>query len=152
MVDKAIQLGCNAPSACNRQPFQFRIFDDPELVQQIAATPMGTRGFKENIPCIAVLVGKHRNYFSERDRHLIYIDGSLASMGFLFGLESQGLSSCCINWPEIYTRDQSLAKIIKLEPDERPVMLIAIGFPDPSGKVAFSAKKPLELIRKYNFE
>lgn len=29
-------------------------------------------------------------------------------------------------------------------------MLMAVGWADPEGKVAYSEKKPLDLIRKYN--
>ena len=29
-------------------------------------------------------------------------------------------------------------------------MLLAVGWADPEGKVAYSEKKPLDLIRKYN--
>lgn len=152
LIDRAIQLGCLAPSACNRQPFEFRVFDEPEFVQQVIHVPYGLVGYGHNVPCIAVIVGKQRNYFSERDRHLIYIDASLAAMGFLFGLETQGLSSCCVNWPEIEENNLKMANLLNLAPDERPIMLIAIGYPDPDGMVARSTKKSLSSTRRYNFE
>lgn len=150
VIDAALEIGLQAPSACNRQPFQFRIFDREDLVREIVALPFGTSGYRENIPVIAVVVGQQRNFFSERDRHLIYIDASLAVMGFLYGLEVQGVSSCCINWPDVADRERSMARLLGLEPDERPVMLIAIGYPDPGGMVAASAKKSLDVLRVYN--
>ncbi|MGE3998976.1 MAG: nitroreductase family protein [Planctomycetaceae bacterium] len=152
MIDAAVEVAAQSPSACNRQPFQFRIFDHPELVQEVAALPMGTAGYAHNIPVIVVIVGQQRNYFDERDRHLIYIDGSLAAMGFVYALEAQGLSSCCINWPDVEERESALAKLLKLWPDERAVMCLAVGYPDPDGLVAYSQKKPLEQLRRYNFE
>ncbi len=33
-IDRAIAVASQAPSACNRQPFVFRVFDDPELVEK----------------------------------------------------------------------------------------------------------------------
>lgn len=152
IIDKAILVGGLAPSACNRQPYEFRVIDDPELVKKVSRIPMGTSGYAQNITCLVVIVGKQRNYFDERDRHLIYIDGSLAAMSFIFALEIQGISSCCINWPEIANKDDLMADAIKLERDERPVMCIAIGYPDPEGMVARSTKKSLQVIRRYNFE
>lgn len=152
LIDQAIVVGGLAPSACNRQPYEFRIIDDPELVKEIAFLPMGTGGYASNIPCIVVIVGRQSNYSNERDRHLIYIDGSLAAMSFIFALECMGVSSCCINWPEIRKRDEKIAKQLKLERDERPIMCLAIGYPDPEGKVAYSAKKTLGIVRRYNFE
>ena len=152
MIDAAIEVAGQSPSACNRQPFQFRIFDDPELVQRVVQLPMGTAGYGHNIPVMVVLIGQQRNYFDERDRHLIYIDGSLATMGFVYALEAQGLSSCCINWPDIESREAALGELLGLSGDERAVMCLAVGYPDPEGLVAYSQKKPLGQLRRYNFE
>jgi nitroreductase len=149
-VDRAIQIAALSPSACNRQPFHFRIFDEPELVQKVAALPQGTEGYRENIPMIIVVLGRLRCFLDERDRHLIYIDGSLAAMSLAFGLETLGLSSCLINWPDLPSRERKMAKLLKLTPDERPIMLIAVGYPDPEGLVAASVKKTLGELRSYN--
>lgn len=150
LIDKAIEVAAQAPSACNRQPFVFRVFDQPLLVKQVAAVPMGTAGYADNIPTIVVVVGQMRHFFDERDRHLIYLDSALAAMSFAFALETLGLSSCMINWPDIERLEQRMVSLIGLADDERPVMLIAVGYPDPDGLVAASAKKPLHLIRRYN--
>lgn len=152
IIDRAVEVGAQAPSACNRQPFQFRILDDPELVQEAITIPFGLVGYGHNVPCLVVLVGNQGNYFDERDRHLIYIDGSLAAMGFLLALETQGVSTCCVNWPEIASNDKKMAALLNLTPDERPVMLIALGYPDPEGMVARSTKKSLHLLRHYNLK
>lgn len=150
LLDQAIMVASLAPSACNRQPFEFRIFDDPDLVQQISALPDGTSGFYQNIPAIVVIVGELKAYFNEQDRHLIYIDSSLAVMAFMYALETLGLSSCGINWHDSGTREKRISRLLGLAPDERVVMLISVGYPDPEGMVAYSQKKDLDLLRRYN--
>lgn len=152
MVDRAIEIAIQAPSACNRQPYEFRVFDDPALVQKVVSIPYGMDGWGHNVPCVVVLVGTLRSFFDERDRHLIYIDGALAAMGFLYALECQGLSSCCVNWPDLPSKESAMAELLKLKPDERPLMVIALGYPDPDGMVTRSTKKSLWSIRRYNFE
>ena len=152
LIEKAVAVAAQSPSACNRQPFVFRIFDEPELAHRVGAIPAGTAGFSHNFPAVVVVVGRLRAYFSERDRHVIYIDASLASMSLVFALETLGLSSCCINWPDIEDREQEMEKTLNLEPDERPIMLIAVGFPDPQGLVAYSQKKPTAQLCRYNLE
>lgn len=152
VIEMAIEVAAYSPTACNRQPYEFRVFDQPELVEQVLQFPMGTVGFSHQVPAVAVIVGKLRNFFSERDRHLIYVDGSLAIMSFVYALEVQGLSSCCINWPDVEDRERKMARFLKLAPDERPIMLVAFGYPDPSGLVANSTKKPVSTLCKYNFE
>lgn len=150
LLDRAITAAALSPSACNRQPFEFRIFDESELVQKVASIPMGTKGFNHNFSAIVVVVGKLRAYFSERDRHVIYIDGALASMSFMYALETLGLSSCAINWPEMEPQESRMASLLNLEPDERVIMLISVGYPDPDGMVPYSQKKSLNQIRRYN--
>lgn len=150
LIERAIEVAAQSPSACNRQPFVFHVLDDPQLVRQASVIPMGTGGFAHNIPVFVVIVGQQRNYIDERDRHLIYIDGSLAAMSFVYALESQGLSSCCLNWPDIESRERQMAKVLRLEKDERPVMCIALGYPDPEGLVAYSQKKQVSQLCQYN--
>lgn len=152
LIEQAVLVAAQSPSACNRQPFVFRIFDDPELAHRVGAIPAGTAGFSENFPAVVVIVGQQRHYFDERDRHVIYIDGALASMSFVYALETLGLSSCCINWPDIEEREQAMAEFLRLEADERPIMLIAVGYPDPEGLVACSQKKSLSQLCRFNFE
>lgn len=148
LLDKAVQVAALSPSACNRQPFRFLIFDQPGVVQKVAAIPFGTAGFSHNFPAVVAVVGQQRAFFSERDRHVIYIDASLATMSFILALETLELSSCCINWPDIESQERRIAATLNLEPDERVVMLVAVGYPDPEGMVPYSAKKTLNGLRE----
>jgi nitroreductase len=150
MIDQAIAVAALSPSACNLQPFEFRVFDDAELTKKIASIPTGTVGFSHEFPVVVALIGKLHAWCSEQDRHLIYIDASLAAMAFLFALEVQGLSSCCINWPDSQPLERRMTEFLGLEPDERIIMLIALGYPDPDALVAYSQKKPLDQLRSFN--
>ena len=114
------------------------------------ALPAGTKGWGPNAPVVVVLVGQLRAYFDPRDRHLIYIDGSLAAMGFMLALETLGLSSVPINWPDVASREKKLAKLLDLEPDQRAIMFMAVGYPDPDGMVAYSHKQHLDHLRVWN--
>ena len=150
LIDRAITAAALSPSACNRQPFEFRVFDDPELIQKVGSIPMGTIGFSENFPALIAVVGKLRAYYNERDRHVIYIDASLAAMSLMYAFETLGLSSCPINWPDIAEKEEQMRQVLDLEPDEKVIMLISFGYPHPEGKVPFSQKKSLAEIRRYN--
>lgn len=150
MVDQAIEAAAQAPSACNRQPFAFRVFDDPDLATEIALVPGGAGGFAAGLTGVIVLVGDLSAFASERDRHLIYIDSSLAAMAFMLAAEAHGFSTCPLNWPDVPGSERALRRLIKLEPYERPIMLIAYGYPDPNAPVASSMKRPLSELRTYN--
>lgn len=150
VVDRAVDVAEEAPSACNRQPFHFRIFDDPEMVEKVARIPMGTAGYGHNLPGLVVIVGDLSAFSDERDRHLIYTDGCLAAMSFIFGLEAQGVASVCINWPDIEARDVRMSQLLNLMPYERVVMLIGYGYADSAGHTPYSAKRGLRALRRYN--
>lgn len=149
-IDNALLLARQAPTACNRLPYEFRVFDEPALAREIANIPFGTAGYADNVPAIAVVVGKLESYFSPRDRHAIYVDSSLAAMQFMLGLEAQGLSSCVINWPDFEPLEAKMQKRLGLSLSDRVVMLIGFGYAHPEGLVPSSAKKELDTFRRYN--
>jgi nitroreductase len=78
------------------------------------------------------------------------VDASLAVMPFMMALETLGLSSSPINWPDFEPLERKMQKTLHLEDDERVIMLIAVGYADPEGLVAFSQKKELDVFRSYN--
>jgi nitroreductase len=150
LVDRALDAAMQSPSACNRQSFAFRFFDDPAMVRAVAGIPAGTKGYGDSLPAIGVVIGRLRAYPEERDRHVIYIDGALAAMSFMLALETVGLSSCAINWPDVAVNDDRMRELLGLAPDERVVMLIGFGHADPQGLIPYSAKKPLAAVRQWN--
>lgn len=146
VVQRAANIACLAPSACNRQPYRFAFCNDKQKAIKIAKCAGGTTGFAENLPAIITIVGDLSAYPYERDRHLIYIDGSLAAMQLMLALETLGLSTCSINWPEVSSSERELRKIIKLKDYERVVMLLAVGYADEQGGIPYSQKKMNSLI------
>ncbi len=149
-IDRALQLARQAPTACNRLPYEFRVFDDPDAVRMVSAIPFGAAGYGHNIPAIAVVVGKLESYFSPRDRHAIYVDGSLAAMQFILALETLGLSSSIINWPDFEPLERKMQKALDLDTSDRVIMLIAFGYAHPEGMVPYSQKKELDTFRRFN--
>ena len=151
LVVRALDAAAQAPSAGNRQPFMFRYLEEADDAHRIAAIAMGTTGYAGNIPALVVLLGDLSCYPAERDRHVVYIDASLAAMQFMLALETLGLASCPINWPDVESLERQMARELKLPWHLRPVMLIAVGYADPAGGIPYSAKKPAAaLLRDRN--
>lgn len=149
LIDKAIVVGREGPTACNRLPYEYLIFDDPASVRTVAAIPFGAGGYDHQIPTIVVVKANLDSYFSPRDRHAPYVDASLATMGFIFALETLGLASSVINWPDFEPLELRMAKTLGLQPYERVVCLVAVGYPRGDGLVASSQKKSLEVLRHF---
>ena len=141
LIQAAMKIASLSPSACNRQSFKFLFFNDSEQVNKIASIPGGVNGY--DLPSIVIVIGKYRGYFDARDINAPIIDASLATMAFIFALETLGLSSVCINWPNLPDRERKIRELINLEKDEFVIMMIGVGYSDPVGKVPYSAKKDL---------
>ncbi|WP_229711104.1 nitroreductase family protein [Agarivorans gilvus] len=149
LINQALSAATLAPSACNRQPFEFFVFDKVEEAREIGAIPMGTAGFSHNFQCVLVVVGDLAAYPYERDRHVIYIDGSLASMQLMLALETLGLSSCVINWPDVENLEREMSKKLSLKANQRPLMVLSIGYADDKGMIPYSQKKDVnELVKE----
>lgn len=141
LVQRAANIASLAPSACNRQSYRFIFCSDKLKAVEVAKCAGGTKGFADNLQAIIVVVGDLSSYPLERDRHLIYIDGSLASMQLMLALETLGLSTCSINWPDVDNSERKIRNLIKLQLYERVVMLLAVGYPDIEGGIPYSQKK-----------
>lgn len=150
LLDKAVEIAAMSPSACNRQSFEFRIYDDRREFEDLLQYRVGTDSYADNIPVLIVLTGKQRAYKDDSERNTIFIDSSLAAMSFQFALETLGLSSCMINWPMLPKEQREIAQQLDLDPDEQVINFIAVGYPDPAGKIPYSGKKDLSKIRSYN--
>lgn len=151
-IERAVSLASLAPSSCNRQPFAFYIFENKPVVEAIARLAGGAKAFADNIPALAVVVGSTSASPSPGDRHLLYIDGSLAAMNFMLALESMSVASCPINWPDNKKPEKELRKIVALKPYERPILIIAMGKASEKALVACSARKSLDELCRFNPE
>lgn len=151
-LDAAVALAAQSPSACNRQSYEFRFYDDPDLLEEIHELPLGFSNFKNNVPCMVVLVGKHRAYFRGEEKNVVFIDASLAAMTFQYALETRGLASCTINWPAKTSADKMARKKLGLDDDEIIITTMAVGYPDSDAMIPYSEKKDVDKLRSYNKE
>ncbi len=71
-------------------------------------------------------------------------------MSLMLALETLGLSSCAINWPDIPEWEDAIGAALELRRSDRVIMLVAAGFADPEGRVAYSEKRPLSQFRIFS--
>ena len=130
-----------APSACNRQPCSVKIISDPNLKLEILKYQNGNKGFGHLAPSIAVITSNEKYFFGAIERHQPYIDGGLFSMSFILALQSNGISSCCLNWCVTPKDDKAVHKILNIESTERIIMYLAIGYASDDIAVATSTRR-----------
>ena len=146
LLEKAVSAAAQAPSACNRQAFKFVILNDKDRIRSVTNLLIGVSGFDHQIPCLILVVGDLSAYDHARDRHLIYVDGGLAAMNFMLAADSLGLGCCPVNWPDIPASNNALAELLDLRSDQRAVMVMAVGYPDPEGSITLSQRRTVEQL------
>lgn len=149
IVDRAVAIAAQAPSACNRQAFRFLVFDEAADATRIGAIPIGTSGFHQNFQGLIAVIGDLSAYSNPRDRHVIYIDSSLAVMALMFSFETDSVSSCSINWPDLPKLEKRLRNEVMLEDYERVIMMISFGYAELDGLIPFSQKKTIDELRQF---
>lgn len=171
LIDRAIAVAGTAPSGANQQPWRFVVVTSPEKKREIriaaeaeekenydrryppeylsALTPFGTdwhKEFLEIAPCLIVVFrldyGLDEN--QQKTKHYYVSESVGIATGFLLAaLHMAGLATL--------THTPSpmgfLARICQRPPNERPFLLIPVGYPAPDVLVPDIKRKSMESIR-----
>lgn len=162
LIRLAVATAHTAPSAANRQPWRFVVVADPELKQAIregaeeeervfyesragetwleALAPLGTDWRKPHLTDAPFLVV----VFEVREPKPYY---PLESIGISIGLL---LASLHVSGVATLTHTPSpmrfLNRILDRPVKEKPIMVVAVGWPADGAKVPDIAKKPLDEV------
>ena len=125
-----------SPSSCNRQPHKFLFVRDPARKTQLVSAATGGSGFAERAPVICVLLNDVRAYTSPCERHLAYIDTSLAAANLVLAAHELGLGTVWLNWalPDVRV-ENPLRKTLRIPPWYAIIALVALGYPEESGSL-----------------
>jgi iodotyrosine deiodinase len=175
LIDQAIAVAGSAPSGANMQPWRFVVVRDPQVRKQIreaaeeeertfyerrapkewleALEPLGTdwrKPFLEDAPCLIVVFRVDYEVVPEAgggERHVkhYYVPESVGiACGFLLvALHIAGLATLT------HTPNPMgfLSSILDRPPNEKPFLLIPVGYPSADAVVPAIEKKPLDEIR-----
>ncbi len=135
--EESIKAGVNAPSGQNKQSYEIRVINSPELINNIsseivkempqAAEREGFKNIFVNAPCVLFIANKTEYRFSQ-------IDCGLLSQNIQLAAWARGIGSCCLGMPVIlFEQTQSGKKVVEnLEFSDgyQLVLCIALGYPN----------------------
>ena len=145
LIEKAIVLAQNAPSACNRQSPRVYLVKTPAKVQEVLRYQGGNRGFGQTVDKLLVVCGYLGNYH-DTERNCVYIDGGIFTLNLSYALHYYGIGSCILNWSVTKLRDKKIREILPIRDNEVVIDIIACGNVPESFKLCRSEKKQLESI------
>ena len=106
-LDRIIEAGRLAPSACNAQPWKFIVVDDQELKNKVAdcssSKVLGMNHFTKQAPVHIVIVEENANFTSNagsliKGKHFPLIDIGIAAEHICLQAAAEELGSCMLGW------------------------------------------------------
>jgi len=132
-LDRIIEAGRMAPSACNAQPWKFIVVNEPELLLKIAeaasAKLIGMNSFVGQAPLMIIVLREQPNFTSKvggtiKNKDYSLIDIGIASENICLQAEAEGLGSCMIGWFD----ERMLRKILGIPRSKRVELIITLGY------------------------
>lgn len=128
-VSAILHAAMSAPSGVNRQPWEFIVVNEPELLTQLAnALPYAK--MTAHAPAAIVVCGNKERFLDDSDSNLWVQDLSAASENILLAAHAIGLGGV---WTCIYPHEERIAPvrtILNIPDCLVPFNLIPIGYPE----------------------
>lgn len=152
-LERIIEAGRMAPSACNAQPWKFVVVTDSELIVRIAETAsaklVGMNSFVAQAPVILVIIREQPNMSSKvggtiKNKDYSLIDIGIAAENICLQARAEGIGSCIIGWFD----ERQLKKLLSIPRPKRVELIITLGYSlsHPREK----KRKPAKEIVSYN--
>lgn len=169
VVEAILKTAHSAPSGANKQPWRFIVVHDPQVKRQIRIAaeeeeresyqrrmppewledlaPLGTdwrKEFLEIAPVLIVVFAASYDWNGERKRKNYYVQESVGiACGMLIAAAHNAGLATLTHTPSPMN---FLSDILQRPANERPYLLIPLGYPAPDAEVPDINRKPLESI------
>jgi len=125
LIEKLLEAGAAAPSACNRAPVDFYTVTNKEILARLDRAGMFT---KMPSPLVMVVVGNMKRALPRSLSEYWIQDAAAATENILVMATALGLSSC---WNGVYPQRrvmERVSEILSLDEESIPFALIHIGY------------------------
>lgn len=152
-LERIIEAGRMAPSACNAQPWKFVIVDEPELINKLAdaasAKLVSMNTFLHQAVVLIVIVRENPNFSSKiggtiKNKDYSHIDIGIATENICIQATAEGIGSCIIGWFD----EKLVRKILGIPSAKRVYLIISLGYSLNEKRV--KKRKPKEVTVSYN--
>jgi nitroreductase len=140
-IEEVIALARNAPSVCNRQGFRVTYISDYNLVQEALILQSGLNATAKNVGNIFIVSVDRSVFVGSSEWYQGFIDGGIFLQNLLYSCHYYRLGAVPLNWSKHYKDDLKMQKLLKLNPAEKIIALVAFGYPVENFKVPVSSRK-----------
>lgn len=148
VIEQALNLASNTPSACNRQPWRVRVVESPELKKFIQNNQNGNRGFGDYIDKFLIITSDVHYYERSRERNQANIDGGMYAMNLLYALHYYEVATIPLSASLTIKQESNLREKFKISDAENFIMFLGVGNYTEEFKVPKSHRRPIT-YKKY---
>ncbi|TFG42487.1 MAG: NAD(P)H nitroreductase [Bacteroidia bacterium] len=152
-LDRIIEAGRMAPSACNAQPWKFIVVSDPVVLSKMAEAAssklLGMNVFVGQAPLLIVIVRENPNFPSRigsniKSKDYSHIDIGMATENICLQARAEGLGSCILGWFD----EKQVRSILEIPSSKRVELIITLGY--SLSEYRSKKRKPQEVTVSYN--
>jgi nitroreductase len=152
-LERIIEAGRMAPSACNAQPWKFIVVTDKDILSKVSeaasAKLLGMNVFVGQAPVLFVLVRENPNFSSRiggniKRKDYSHIDIGIATENICLQARAEGLGSCIIGWFD----EKQVRSILSIPSSKRVDLIITLGY--SLSEYREKKRKPKEVTVSYN--
>lgn len=145
ILNSIMECGINAPNAINRQAWEVRVIDNPDMVNKFLtalkqdntqAQPTAVEGSFRSAPVLVIVANDTTFRFSP-------IDCGLLCENIMLSAWSYGVGSVCLGSPVDFIENSPQAmQMLGFSENYKPIICIGMGYPDES-----PAAKPRDISK-----
>ncbi len=152
-LERILEAGRLAPSACNAQPWKFIVVDQPELKNKIAdctsSKVLGMNHFTKQAPVHIIIVEEKANFTSNagsliKNKQFPLIDIGITAEHICLQAAAEKLGTCMIGWFD----ETKVKKLLNIPKSKRVPLIITLGYPEKETRE--KRRKDISDIISYN--
>ncbi len=152
-LQRILEAGRLAPSACNAQPWKFIVVNEPELKNKIAdctsSKVLGMNHFTKQAPIHIVIIEEKANFTSNagsliKNKTFPLIDIGITAEHICLQAAAEELGTCMLGWFD----EPKVKKLLNIPKAKRVPLIITLGY--PAKETREKRRKELNQIISYN--
>lgn len=131
VLERILEAGRLAPSACNGQPWHFTVITEPQLLKEVAkaTSSIGLNRFVKDSAALVLITLEPANITSKlgssiRDKDFPMMDLGIASAYITLAAEDEGIGSCILGW----FNEDKIKELAGIPQKRRLMLLISLGY------------------------
>ena len=127
IIKDLLECAMAAPSACNKQPWEFFVVENKEILEKVKTAGRYTNF---NSPLVIIVCGNKNRALSQRENDFWIQDASAAIENILLRAASLNLGTVWCGLTPMELPVQKVKEILNLSDNIVPLGMIHIGYPD----------------------